>query len=166
MIDRVEKIARVVLWLALSSAVVILPIAYLGHKADEARADVALTEQKDALKKAEAKLDELDKAKKNKPNRITLASVGTFLSGISYAKADGSLMFTNVSSRMGVMCVVGIAQNPGTNEKAESIPTCVEVTPYASDVHTTVQFAGGDLTNTCPKSNCLLTFREATEVKE
>jgi hypothetical protein len=164
LIDRIEKIARLLLWLALSSAVVILPIAYIGHKAEETKAEVALAEQKGAVKKAEEKLEEIDKAKKNKSNRIALASVGTFLSGISYTKADGSLMFTNVSARTGVMCIVGIAQNPETNEKAESIPACVEVTPYASAVHTTVEFAGNDLTNACPKSNCRLTFREATEV--
>jgi hypothetical protein len=166
MIDRIEKIARLVLWLALSSAVVILPIAYISHKAEETKAEVALAEQKDALKKAEEKLDEIDKAKKNKSNRITLASVGTFLSWISYAKAEGNLVFTNVSARTGVMCVVGIAQNTETNEKAESIPACQEVGPYSSTVHMPLAFAGGDIAGTCPKSNCKLTFREAPEAKE
>jgi hypothetical protein len=166
MIDRIEKIARLVLWLALSSAVVILPIAYISHKAEETKAEVALAEVKDAVKKAEAKAEELEKEKKNKSNRITLASMGTFLSWISYAKAEGNLVFTNVSARAGVICVVGMAQNVETNEKAESIPACQEVGPYASTVHVPLAFAGGDITGTCPKSNCKLTFREAPEAKQ
>ena len=160
-VDQVEKLGRLLLWVALGTAVLIVPIEYVSHKREATKAEEEL---KDAVKKAEEKADALEKAKEKSP-RIALASVGTFLSGISYSKAQGSLLFTNVSSRSGVMCVVGVAQNPETKETAESIPACQEVGPYASAVHVSVEFASGDMANTCPKSNCLLTFKEAPEAK-
>ncbi len=144
---------------------VILPIAYIGHKAEDAKAEAAEAELKDAVRKAQDKADEIEKAKKNKSNRITLTSLGTFLSGINYTKAEGGLFVTNVSARIGVLCVIGTAQNPETKDVAVSIAGCQEVTPYSS-AHLSVDFAGSDLSNTCPKSNCLLTFKEAPEAKE
>ncbi|HSQ68378.1 MAG TPA: hypothetical protein VLM85_34450 [Polyangiaceae bacterium] len=161
-IDRTEKIGRFLLWLALAAAVVIVPIEYVGHKREQSKAEADLQE---AVKKAEAKADELEKAKERTP-RITLASVGTVLSGISYSKAQGSLLFTNVSSRAGVLCIVAVAHNPETKETSESIPACQEVGAYASAVHVVAEFASNDLANTCPRSNCLLTFKEAPEAKE
>jgi uncharacterized membrane protein len=159
-IDRVEKIGRLMLWLALAAAVVILPIEYVNHKREATKEEQEL---KDEAKKAEERADALEKAKAENP-RITLASLGGFLSGINYTKAEGGLFFTNVSQRTGVLCVVGVAQDPATKETAESIAGCEAVTPYAS-AHLSVDFAGGDLSNTCPKSNCLVTFKEAQESK-
>jgi len=160
-IEKIERGARVLLWLALAAAVVIVPVEYVSHKRDETRAEEDL---RDAVKKAEAKADDLEKAKTTKP-RIALASLGTFLSGINYTKAQGNLFFTNVSMRSGVLCVIGVAQNPESKETAESLAACQELTPYASAVHVAAEFGASDLTNTCPKSNCLLTFREAPEAK-
>jgi len=160
-IDRIEKLGRLVLWLALAAAVVIVPIEYVNHKHEESKAEAEL---KEAVKKAEAKADELEKAKAPSP-RITLASMGTVLSGISYSKATGSVLFTNVSSRTGVLCIVAVAQNPETKETSESIPACQEVGAYASAVHVSAEFASGELANTCPRANCLLTFKEAPEAK-
>jgi hypothetical protein len=159
-IDRIEKLGRLMLWLALAAAVVILPIEYVNSKREATKAEQDL---KDEAKKADERADALEKAKAESP-RIALASLGTFLTGINYSKAEGGLYFTNVSPRAGVLCVVGVAQDPGTKETATSIAGCQAVTPYAS-AHLSVEFAGGDLTNTCPKSNCLLTFKEATEAK-
>jgi hypothetical protein len=48
---------------------------------------------------------------------------------------------------------------------SESIAACGEVGEYKT-VHLPVQFAFGDLSAACPKSNCKLTFKEAPESKE
>lgn len=159
-IDRIEKVGRLLLWLALAAAVVILPIEWVSHKRESTKAEEALQEE---LKKAEAKADELEKARTTKA-RIPLASLGTYLSGLSYSKAQAGLMFTNVSTRTGVVCVIATAQNPDTKETSDSIPACQEVGPYASAVHMSAEFGASDLANTCPKSNCLVTFKEAPEV--
>jgi hypothetical protein len=162
-LDRVEKTGRFVLWLAIASACVIVPVSYVNQKRAETKAEAELHE---AVKKAEARADELEKEKDKKPSRLTLASMGAYVYGINYVTATGNLTFTNVSSRTGVLCVIGDAQEPDLSMKtSESIATCADVGEYKT-VHLPVQFAGGDLSAACPKSNCKLTFKEAPESKE
>ncbi len=99
-IDRAEKFGRVVLWLSLAAACVIVPIEYVGAKRAEARAVTkAEADLQDALRKAEARADGLHKELHHE--RLTISSMGGYLSEISYASAQGNLWFTNVSGRTG-----------------------------------------------------------------
>lgn len=162
-IDRIEKVGRVVLWLAIASAFVIVPVSYISQKRAETKTEAELHE---AVKNAEARAEALEKEKDKKPNRLTLASMGAYVYGINYSLAQGNLTFTNVSPRTGVLCVIGEAQEPDLSMKtSQSIPACAEVGEYKT-VHLPVQFAGGDLTAACPKANCKVTFKEAPESKE
>lgn len=163
--DRIEQTARVLLWLAIASACVIVPVAYVNEKRAESKVEADLQA---AAKQAVAKADQLEKTKEkeeadNKPHRLTLASMGPYMSGINYSSAQGNLWFTNVSPRTGVLCVVGLAADPEVSVKtSESLPACQEVGAYAA-VHVSLTFANGDLNGACPKSNCRLTFKEAPE---
>jgi hypothetical protein len=159
MIDRIEKIGRFILWLSIASAWVILPIAYFGQKRAETKAEAEL---QDAVKKAETKVEELEKG--SKPKRIALASIGPYLAGLNYSTAQGNLWLSNVSAHGGIICVVAMAQDPDVSIKiAESLPACQEVASYASAVHISLMFGGGDLATACPKSNCRITFKEVVE---
>ena len=166
-IDRIEKTARLILWLAIASACVIVPIAYVNQKRAETKAEVNLQE---SVKRAEAKVEELEK--KNKSHRLPFASMGAYLSSFNYSAAQGSMWFTNVSARAGTVCVIGTAQDASVNPDferskiSESIPACQEVAAYASAVHMSLMFAGGDLNAACPKSNCRLTLKDAPEARE
>lgn len=160
-LDRLEKAGRLVLWLSIASACLIVPITYMGLKKAEKREETKTeAELQAAIKKAEARAEELEKL--HKPRRLTLASMGGYLSGLSYSTAQGNLWFTNVSPRTGVLCIYGEAKDPDTQKTSESIPACHEVGAYAQ-VHLTLMFAGGDLSAACPKSNCRVTFKEAHE---
>jgi hypothetical protein len=126
--DRIEKVGRVVLWLAIASAFVIVPVSYISQKRAEAKAEAELHEE---VKKAEARADDLEKEKDKRPNRLTLASMGAYVYGINYSLAQGNLTFTNVSPRTGVLCVIGEAQEPDLSMKtSQSIPACAEVGEY------------------------------------
>jgi hypothetical protein len=151
-IDRFEKLGRLLLWLTLSMVLVALPVAF----AKRHRGEQKLAE---ALQKAEANLAEALKPKK--PARLALGSMGAFLSSLNQSAATGHLWFTNVSPRSGVVCVHGVAGDPATRRVSTSLPACQEVGAYASAVHMTVMFAGGDLAEACGKTACPLTFTEA-----
>jgi hypothetical protein len=163
MVDRLEKVARLVLWLAIAATFVIVPLEYVRAKRSQSKAEEDLQE---AVKKAEAKTVELEtREKERKSHRISLASMGTYLSGIDYSKTTGNVWATNVSPRSGTLCLIGQAADPDvTTKTSESIPACTEVSAYAT-VHVSLGF-GGDLSNTCPRSNCRLTLREAPEARE
>jgi hypothetical protein len=157
--DRIEKTGRVILWLSIASACVIVPIAYTNQKRAETRAEADLQA---SVKRSEAKVEELENA--SKPHRLTLASMGTYLSALNYTTSQGSLWFTNVSARAGTVCVVGTTQDAElTIKTAESLAACQDVAAYASGVHMTMMFAGGDLNAACPKTNCRLTIKDAPE---
>jgi len=161
-LDRTEKVVRILLWMSIASACVIVPIEYIGQKRAATKAEAELQE---AVKKAEAKAEDLEKHLHDaKSHRVTLASMGPYLASINYSTAQGNLWFTNVSPHAGVMCIVGLVKDPDAPGKpSESIPACQEVGAYASAVHVPLMFGGGDLVGACPKSNCRLTFREAAE---
>jgi hypothetical protein len=77
--------------------------------------------------------------------------------------STGRLWFTNVSSRAGVVCVVGIATNPTTKTSTESLPACRSITAYATNVEITVMFAGGDLRSVCQGVSCSLRFEDVPD---
>ncbi len=151
-IDRFEKLGRLLLWLTLSTVLVALPVAFTKqHRGEQ--------ELRESLQKAEAKL--ADALAPKKPPRLALVSMGSLLSSLSQSTATGHLWFTNVSPRAGVVCVQGVAGNRAIQMISTSLPACQEVGAYASAVHMTVMFAGGDLAAACGKAECDLTFREA-----
>ena len=155
-IDRFEKLGRLLLWLTISLVLVAMPVAFVKrHRGEQ--------ELRESLQKAEVQLAEALKPRKPEaPARLPLSSMGTFLSSLNQSTAAGHLWFTNVSSQAGVVCVQGVAGNPATRKFSTSLPACHEVGAYASAVHITVMFAGGDLAEACGKTACRLTFVEAT----
>lgn len=161
-LDRIEKVGRLVLWLAISSACVIAPIVYIRALAAEADA-------KDAAKKAEAEdakkkaADELE-AKSCKTRRLSLSNMGEYLKGL--AGAQGQITFTNVSPRGGVLCVYGEAKNRTTLMSTTSIPSCKEVGPYDSTVTVDMMFAGHDVSAICSNAACDFEVKDAPEATE
>lgn len=130
-LDHVEKAARVVLWLSIASACVIAPIQYISFRNAEKRAATkAEAELQELVKKGEARVEEREK--RTKSRRLTLASMGAYISGLSYSAAQGNLWVTNVSPRTGVLCVYGVAQDPEGSKTSESLPVCHEVGAYAA----------------------------------
>lgn len=164
-LDRVEKAGRVLLWLSIASACVIVPVAYISQRNAEKRAETkAEADLQEAVKRAETRAAELEK--KSASRRVSFAAVETsYLSAIGYSNAQANLWFTNVSSRGGVVCLVATAREADSAKSTDSLPACQEVTPYAG-VHMTLMFANGELTASCPHSNCSLTFNEAPEPKD
>lgn len=153
--DRVEKVARSALWLAIASACVIVPVAYVKHR----RAEAELREE---LRDAAARLAEASKEKPPKTAPVLkLAAMGRTLSAL--AKTEGHVVFTNASPRAGVLCVVGIATNPTTQATVTSLAACHEVGAYASAVHMTVLFSSHEVEETCAKAACTLTFKDAPQ---
>lgn len=99
-IDRIEKAGRLVLWLTLASAVVLVPVMYINQSqsAEETR----------KAEQARAKEDEA-KAKEDaeRSDRLSVASLGTIITSLNESTAIGRVWFSNVSPRNGVVCLVG-----------------------------------------------------------
>lgn len=153
--DRVEKVARSALWLAIASACVIVPVAYVKHR----RAEAELREE---LRGAAERLAEASKEKPPKAAPVLkLASMGRTISAL--AKTEGHVVFTNASPRAGALCLVGVATNPTTQATVTSLAACHEVGAYASAVHMTVLFSSHEIEETCAKAPCTLTFKDAPQ---
>ena len=158
--DRFEKGARGLLWLALTCVCVLVPVGYLRQAAAEAAApDPRIAELQAKLGAA------LDAAAAKEPMRFR-GSSGISLSGIDHDKRTGEVWFTNVSARSGFSCLQGIATNQETAKTAVSMPACVAVAPYSS-VQVSMQFAGRELADVCPQpAKCTFRFEQAQEVAE
>ncbi len=162
-LDRLEKGGRLVLWLSIAAACLIAPIEYGRQHRVEADKQEAQRKADDERQKAEDERKEKERTGEN--DRLTLASMGTILRRLDYAAAEGHVYFTNVSARAGFVCIVGTARNATTKAESTSLPACQHVTPYASSVAMSVNFAGGELRDKCPSgpSSCDFTFTEAPQ---
>ena len=157
-IDRLEKLGRLVLWLSLASVCVLVPLGIAAqHSKEEAleRAEREATKQLAALKAEPPP----------KPERLTLKSMGMYLGALRKDHAEGQVWFTNVSPRTGVLCIRGVAKNATTGASSESLAACQEVTPYASAVHVSLMFAGGDLTAACQSGPCQLSAVDVADAE-
>lgn len=156
-IDRIEKAGRLVLWLTLASAVVLVPVIYIkqSQSAEEAR--------KEELAKAK---EEQVKAKEEaeKSDRLSVASLGMIITSLNESTAIGRVWFSNVSPRSGIVCLVGTATNPSTNMTSNSLGACQHIPAYASNVEMQVKFAGGDLSALCKGVSCSLSLKEMADV--
>jgi hypothetical protein len=157
-IERLERAGRLLLWLALAATIVLVPIGLAKERRTEAE---TLERIKEATRAAEQKFDALAKSITDKqPQRIMYSSIGNGLSALNTDNATGQLWFTNVSSNVGHVCVVGEVTNPATHANTESLPACVETPAYAG-AHLTVMFAGGDLSAVCKGGPCNLHMKDA-----
>jgi hypothetical protein len=154
-IESFERLGRLILWLTIASVCVLVPIEYVKQHTREG-------ELRDEAKKAQDRADELTKEMAAKPGRLPLETMGMYLSSIS--NSSGNIWFTNVSPNAGTICAIGIATNASTHRSSESLPSCLEVAAYASDVHMAFMFAGAELSQVCPESSCQLAIKEAPEV--
>lgn len=154
--DRIEKLGRMVLWLSLASAVVLVPIAYIRQRGVESElAEAARKEQQALATKAKEDAERSD--------RLSLASMGSFFTALNESAATGSAWFSNVSARSGIVCITGIAKSPSRNMTIESLPACKQIQPYATNVDMHVMFAGGDLAALCKGATCTFSVKEAPD---
>jgi hypothetical protein len=149
MIDKLEKIGRLVLWLALSVFCVATPIAVhqQSTKQESAAAELVAEQgrQRDAKAKKEAEALALLPIK-------TLGSTMNILNG-----AKGRIWFTNTSTRRGYVCVAGKAtSNAG---EAHSLPACTKVEPYSGGM-LELLFSGDDIAASCA-DDCRFTYQDA-----
>jgi hypothetical protein len=160
LIDRVEQLARVFLWLAIGSACIVLPIAYFGHRSAEADLKAAADKAHAAAEKAQEQIRIAEKAAEEQ--RLSLGSMGMYMTALTPSTAAASLWITNVSPRKGAVCAVGVATNRTTHRTAKSIASCLNVAAYASTVRMSFMFAGSELNDVCPSQNaCEVNFEEA-----
>lgn len=147
MIDRLEKLGRLVLWLSLAATCIAALVTYVSvvRRASEVAAKLEQT-QKD-----------LDEAMKPKPPdpipRLTLESMGASMHSLNTRNATGRVYFSNVSARKGVVCAIATVASP-TGGRTTSLPSCIEVMPYASGLQIEVPFAGRDLEAVCKAGDC------------
>jgi hypothetical protein len=164
LVDRLEKIGRLVLWLTLAATCVIIPLEYGKRQAAAQREVSAAEKAQQALK---AQLEELQEAaaadSDEGPERITLESVGPAMRRLDEDRAQALIWFTNVSARAGIICIVGKAANPSAARSAVSLPACRALAPYESNVNMTVQFAGSDLASACKGGDCQVGFVDAKD---
>jgi hypothetical protein len=159
-VDRLEKIGRFALWVALAALCVLMPIGmYRQHKETTRLADQVRQEL--AKEKKEAADREKDKENEKKPKRLSIKTMGPFLMGMD--GATGHVWFTNASARSGVVCLQGSAAPPGADGAATAIPACEPVGPYATNVKMSLLFAGGEVRAICPKGDCTLSVKDAPD---
>lgn len=156
LIEKLEHGGRLVLWLSLASAVMLAPIMYIRQRGVESQ--LAETARQEELAKAK----EAEKAAQ-RSDRLSFASMGPVIRALNASTAVGELWFSNVSPRSGVVCVAGIATNPSSGEKTESLATCKQVPAYATNVEMQVMFAGGVIAPLCKGVTCSFTLREVPD---
>jgi hypothetical protein len=162
LVDRLEKIGRLVLWLTLAATCVIIPLEYTKRQAAAQREVSAAQAKQDALA---AQLEEMRAAAAKRasgPERITLASVGPFMHVLNEERARAEIWFTNVSPRAGVICLIAKAQNDASGSHTASLPVCRAVAPYESSINMTFMLAGNSVDSIC-KNGCTLSFVDAKD---
>jgi hypothetical protein len=152
-IDRLEKVGRLVLWLTLASAVVLVPLAYINLRRS--------AELEEAGRQAARLAAEQSGTKEN---RLLLSSMGSIMTSLNVSTSTGRVWFSNVSARTGIVCVLGSAKNSNTNMTSESLPSCKEIPPYASNVAIEMMFAGSDVQAVCKQVSCSLEVRDVADV--
>ena len=157
-IERLEKVARSLLWLTLAATTVAVPLALAKERRAEADTHQRIA---DATRAAEQKLASFERASADKNARLTLASIGNRLTTLSTENASAQLWFTNVSARAGYVCVIGEVTNGATHALATSLPACAQVSAYSSAVHLTVMFPASDLNAACKGGPCSLQMKDA-----
>ena len=162
LIERAEKGARLVLWLALSAASVMVSLGVVKERKVEADTQARI---KEATRAAEEKFESLQKSVSDRTSRIPFESIGNGLTALNVENATGQLWFTNVSPRSGHVCVVGEATNAATHTVTTSLPACAEVSAYASAVHLTLLFPGQQLVENCKVSGCGFQVSDAARPK-
>jgi hypothetical protein len=155
-IDRLEKAGRLVLWLSLASAVVLVPVVYIRQRSVESQAAEAA--RKEALALAERAKEESEKS-----DRLSLKSMAPVFTLLNESTATGRAWFSNVSPRSGIVCLVGIATSASRNMTIESLASCKQISAYATNIEMQVMFAGGDLAALCKGVSCTFTLREVPD---
>ncbi len=164
LIDRAEKLGRVVLWFSLAVLMCVGSAGLILQRAAEARAfefaqASAVEAKREAAEAAAAR--EVERAEASSVRRLSLGSMGATMFALSVSTAEGRLWFSNVSDRSGIVCVSGVAHHTDTGNKTHSLPTCTEVGAYTSNVKLTVHFAGGELGDVCKGgSGCKIRFED------
>jgi hypothetical protein len=151
--DRIEKVGRFVLWLSLASAVVLMPLTYINFKRS------AELQQEESAREAARKASEPPK-----DNRLRLDSMGSIMTALNVPAATGRVWFSNVSSRTGIVCIVGTATNPNTNMTTDSLPSCKQISSYATGVEMQMMFADRDVAEICKATSCRLSIKDVPDV--
>ncbi len=172
MVDRLEKIARLVLWLSMAAAFLVAPVAYtrtqqearaMAERAAEREKAAALRERREKTEALEQERIRLAEQKNERRGRLTLASMGSYFSAPPQPPSSSAkAVFSNASNRGGFVCLIGELKNPTTGQSTRSLAGCQEVAPYSSTVQLSVFFAPVDYAKTCPQpGSCTLQLSEA-----
>ncbi len=158
LIDKLEKVGRLVLWMVLSAAVILGLVGTATWAKNAEAAQAELLAAKEELKKA------LEPKEPKEPSRIAAVDIGTYHSWLLLHNATGIGLFTNVSTRSGFICLQGVAKHPDGTREVLSLPACAPVSPYSS-FKIEASFIGQDLIAMCGEKNqsgCHVRFTDAT----
>lgn len=163
MVDKLEKLGRLVLWLTLASGCMLVVLGLARWQSEAAAASASLR----AATEREQKRLEKEAAKPQVPagHRLSLKSMGRVMRALDISGAQGAVWFTNVSQRSGVVCVVGVASNETTHQASESLPACTAVSAYEA-VNMKMMFAGGELRSVCKGVECEFRIKDEPDAQQ
>lgn len=155
LIDKLERGGRLILWLTLSTAVVLGIVGAKVWSEEVKSVQVELTAAKEDLRKA---------LEPKEPQRLPASGIGAFHAYLLVHTATGVGLFTNVSPRSGFICLQGRARHPDGKQEVLSLPACAAVNPYSS-FKVEASFIGRDLDAMCGDKNqqsCFMSFVDAS----
>jgi len=158
-INGLEKLGRFALWMTISATLIVIPLGVNKSVQESARREqlARSEEQKQAAALAKEKEEEA------RPKRIKLDDVNPYLLSLNTSTAMGNVYFSNVSPRSGVICLSGTAGDASTGNHTESLPSCLELKAYESNIHMTVVFADSEIKKICPTNKCTLRVEDVPD---
>lgn len=155
LMDKLEKAGRLLLWVTLSTAVILGIVGVAAWSREAKAVQLELAGAKEELRKA---------LEPKAPARYPLKGIGPAHTWFNVEDGKGALIFTNVSPTGGHLCIEGVAKHPN-GQTVSSLPSCALVSAYSS-AKVDVAFLYRDLTVLCGKTNdgnCHLSFVEASD---
>ena len=167
LIEKMERMGRLVLCLAVASACVVVPLAYTKDRREKAAREDRSKQEEVVARQREKQNEERSKQaeeEKKRALRLPWTKMGPHLYGLDVAKAEAGVTFTNLSPKQGFVCLSATATNPNTKAQASSLPACQAVSPY-STASLRIPFARGDMTSTCPETvKCSMQLKEEPDL--
>lgn len=134
MFEKIERVSRSVLWITLSIATIGISIGVLRIKSE---VESVRKEMGNDLKKASDTIAELSKPKA--PTRLKYEDMDKTQDG-RVSGVHGYVIFTNISIKEGFVCIRGVATRTKDGKTTRSIPSCVHVKAYDSNVRVNFEF--------------------------
>jgi hypothetical protein len=117
--DKIEKLARALLWIVLAGVLISVPITIV----------IIPLKLYEKFRVEKSKVQEISKENIG-PQAFMLKELDTYRYGLDYVNAEVGLSFTNTSPKKGYLCVTGEASNNTDKKSTKSLPACIDVGPY------------------------------------